>query len=268
MAEELIYFHGIPGGSGELSLFGDGLADGRSAIHVVDRSNVKDWAEPDEYFRNVAGAIRMRFPYQPLRLIGFSLGASVALRTAPYFDAQISGIDLISVAAPLGLGDYLGGMAGASVFKLAKSNPTLFAGLVRLQSFAARLFPGRLHDALFASAQGADLVLSKDATFKAAMLPILQQSLGAQRATYISEIALYVQDWEAELDQVTQPVTIYHGIADTWSPVAMAQDLARRLPRVEAVHLLDGLSHYSTLCEYGQRYITERNHRDDWTAGV
>jgi len=257
MAEQPIYFHGIPGSSGEMVLFGDHWADGLGAVHVVDRSSIKAGADPAGYFGQLARNIQTRFPNQPLRLIGFSLGASVALRTAPYLGSQVSGIDLISAAAPLELGDYLGGMAGAPVFRLARSNPALFAGLVRLQSVAARLSPGRLHDALFASAQGADIALSKDAAFKAAMLPILQQSLGAQRATYIGEIALYVQGWEAELHQVTRPVTLYHGVADTWTPVAMAKDLARRLPSVEAVHLLEGLSHYSTLREYWQRYFTQ-----------
>lgn len=240
-----------------MMLFGDRWADGLRAVQVVDRSSMKAGADPAGYFGQLARTIQTCFPDQPLRLIGFSLGASVALRTAPYLGSQVSGIDLISAAAPLGLGDYLGGMAGAPVFKLARSNPTLFAGLVRLQSVAVRLSPGRLHDALFASAQGADLALSKDAAFKAAMLLILQQSLGAQRATYIGEIALYVQDWEAELDEIKQPVTIHHGTADTWSPVAMAKDLGRRLPSVEAVHLLEGLSHYSTLREYWRSYFTQ-----------
>lgn len=257
MAEQPIYFHGIPGSSGEMVLFGDHSADGLGAVHVVDRSSIKAGADPAGYFGQLARTIQTRFPNQPLRLIGFSLGASVALRTAPYLGPQVSGIDLISAAAPLELGDYLGGMAGAPVFRLARSNPTLFAGLVRLQSVAAKLAPSRLYDALFASAQGADLALSKDAAFKAAMLPILHQSLGAQRATYIGEISLYVQDWETELDRVTQPVTIHHGVADTWSPVAMAQDLARRLPNVAAVHLLDDHSHFSTLREFWSRYFTQ-----------
>ncbi|MDM7956310.1 alpha/beta hydrolase [Blastomonas sp.] len=257
MAGQSIYFHGIPGGPGELTLFGEGLDTGHGDVHVVDRSNAKDWADADRYLQHLADAIRTQFPDQPLRLIGFSLGASAALRTAPYLGLQVTGIDLISAAAPLTLGDYLGGMAGAPVFKLARSWPTLFAGIVRLQSIAARLASGKLYDALFASAQGADLALSKDPAFKAAMLSILQHSLGAGLSTYRREIALYVEDWEDELGRVTPPVTLYHGTADNWSPVAMAQDLAGRLPNVAAVHLLDDLAHYSTLREYWRLYFTQ-----------
>lgn len=257
MTEQQVYFHGIPGSAGELSLFGDDWAMRLNTVHVVHRSSAMAEDDNNGYFQNLAGSIRVRFPDQPLRLIGFSLGASAALRTAPYLGAQATGIDLISAAAPLGLGDYLGGMAGAPVFKLARSGPALFGGLVRLQSLAARLAPGRLYDALFASAQGGDVAISQNPAFKAAMLPVLQQSLGPHRPTYAREIALYVQDWEAELDKVTQPVTLYHGTRDNWSPVAMAQDLACRLPNVAAVHLLDDLSHYSALSEYWRRYFTQ-----------
>lgn len=254
MATQSVYFHGIPGSAGELRLFGDDVVGQHGDVHMAERHGAADGTE---YFRQLAQAIRSRFPATALRLIGFSLGASAALRTAPYLGPQVVGIDLISAAAPLELGDYLGGMAGAPVFRLARSKPSLFAGVVRLQSLAARLAPGRLYDALFASAQGDDLSLSKDPAFKAAMLPILQQSLGPHRATYAGEIALYVQDWHAELDRVTQPVTLYHGRADNWSPVVMAQDLARRLSNVDALHLFDGHSHYSTLREYWRRYFTQ-----------
>lgn len=257
MAAQSVYFHGIPGSAGELQLFGADVVGQLREVHIVERPGEAISADDTAYFRQLAQAIQSRFPATPLRLIGFSLGASTALRTAPYLGAHVSGIDLISAAAPLTLGDYLGGMAGAPVFKLARSNPKLFGGLALLQSVAARLAPGRLYEALFATAQGADLPLSRTPAFKAAMLPILQQSLGPHRATYIQEIGLYVQDWEAELDRVTQPVTLYHGTADTWSPVAMAQDLALRLRRVEAVHLFDDLSHYSMLQAYGRNYFTQ-----------
>ena len=142
------------------------------------------------------------------------------------------------------------------MFKLARSSPSLFRALAKAQSLTATIAPGMLFDALFASAQGADKALSKQPDFKAAMVAILRQSLGAGLSTYRREIALYVKDWETELDHVMQPVTLYHGQLDNWSPVAMAHHLEQRLPRVKTVRLLDGLSHYSTLQEYWQRYFT------------
>lgn len=257
MTEQVLYLHGIPGGAGELALFEDGAAAARCGVHVLDRADAESSAGKEPYFASLAETIRQQFPAAALHLVGFSLGASAALRVAAHLGPQVTRIDLVSAAAPLSLGDYLGGMAGAPVFKLARSSPFLFGTLARVQAGAAKVAPGKLYDALFASAQGEDRALSADPAFKAAMLPVLQQSLGVGLSTYRCEIVLYTHDWESELDRVTQPVTLYHGRADTWAPVAMAQDLADRLPNVAAVHVLDGHSHYSALREYWRRYFTQ-----------
>lgn len=53
------------------------------------------------------------------------------------------------------------------------------------------------------------------------------------------------------------PVRIWQGGADTWSPPAMADCLADRLPAVVGVERLAGLSHYSCLFEAVPRIIAE-----------
>lgn len=255
--EQALYFHGIPGDAGELGLFGDGSTPHLDGVRCIDRTSTNSNAHPETYFKDLADAIQQLYPETTLRLIGFSLGASAALRIAPFLGDQVSRIDLVSAAAPLTLGSYLDTMAGGPVFKLARSSPLLFRALAKAQSLTALIAPGMLYDALFASAQGADKALSQQPDFKAAMVAILRNSLGAGHSTYHREIALYVKGWETELDHVTQPVTLYHGQLDNWSPVAMAHHLEQRLPRVETVCLLDGLSHYTTLREYWQRYFTQ-----------
>lgn len=257
MDEKCLYFHGIPGGPGELQLFGDAFAHRLSAVRVVDRAMTSPGGGDEAYFSLIAQTIKAQYPGMPLRLIGFSLGASTALRIAPYLGPQVVAIDLISAAAPLALGDYLATMAGAPVFRLAQSRPLLFGMVARLQSIAARMAPGKLYDALFASAQGEDRALRDDPAFKAAMLPVLRQSLGNGLPTYCNEIALYTQGWQTGLDHVTQPVSLYHGSRDNWSPVAMAEDLARCLPQVRSFHVFDGLSHYSALRAYWSDHFTQ-----------
>ncbi|MCW1384954.1 alpha/beta hydrolase [Novosphingobium sp. KCTC 2891] len=243
-SERVIYFHGMPGGAGELDLFGPSIAASASAFHVPERRSGSDGAG---HFRAVAEGIRSRFPHDRLRLIGFSIGASAALRVAPHLGDRVAGIDVVSAAAPLGIGPFLDDMAGAPVFRAARASPLLFGLLVRAQSLAARLAPGRLYTQLFASARGADSALAGDPVFRAAMIRVLRQCLAQGAAGYRCEVGLYVQDWAAELALVTQPVRIWHGRADNWSPVAMADALAERLPASTPPRLFDGLSHYSTL---------------------
>ncbi|MFN9716540.1 MAG: alpha/beta fold hydrolase [Sphingomonadales bacterium] len=56
--------------------------------------------------------------------------------------------------------------------------------------------------------------------------------------------------WSDELAKVHQPVAIWQGSEDDWTPPAMAQALAQRLPSRPAVEVMRGLSHFSALRAY------------------
>lgn len=47
--------------------------------------------------------------------------------------------------------------------------------------------------------------------------------------------------------RVTQPVAFWQGLADTWTPPAMARALAAARPETRMLRPFPGLSHYSTL---------------------
>jgi pimeloyl-ACP methyl ester carboxylesterase len=255
--ERIIYFHGVPGGAEELRLFGRKVAESTERFHLPDRQMAQGNSCEADYFRALADGLRQRFPNAPLRFVGFSLGASVALRTAPHLGDHVCQIDLVSAAAPLDLADYLPKMAGAPVFRLAKHSSHLFRLLTAVQSVAARIVPEQLYDMLFASSQGMDREQINDPLFRATMLGILKSCFAAGLPSYRGDIAAYVDDWAGELGAVTQPVSLWHGCADNWSPVAMANDLARRLPRCIGVNLFNGLSHYSMLGRFLTNHSAE-----------
>lgn len=250
----VIYFHGLPGGAGELRLFGEDIAARTSAFHVADRAGPGAGETAQDYFAGVAKDIRRRFPDVPLHLIGFSLGATAALRTAPFLGAQVQQIDLVSAAGPLELGDYLGRMAGAPVFRIAAASPWAFGQLTAAQGLMARRLAARLFAMLFASAQGEDRELASSAPFGEAMQRMVSGALNQGRLGYRREVLHYVGGWAAELDRVNAPVAFFHGGDDNWSPVAMAEDLADRLRRCTALTIWPGLSHYSAL----QAYLAQR----------
>lgn len=246
-----IYFHGIPGGRSELSLFKSDIRRCCQDLEVAQRS-FRGPPDDDHRFERIAEDLRQRFPERSMRFVGFSLGAAVALRTAPFVGDQVEQIDLVSPAPPLQLGRYLDGMAGAPVFRAASRSTMSFDILSRAQSILARTVPAQLYGALFASAQGADRILREDPHFKRMMIDLLRDSVGRKLNTYRSEIRSYVRDWTSTLRQVEQPVFILHGRMDNWCPVQMAEDLARALPQCRSLRILEGHSHYSTLGAYLQ----------------
>ena len=231
-APDLLYFHGMPGGPGEWAYFAPPALRERALV-------------PD---RNAATALDLAdlLPNK-VTLIGFSLGAFCALDAAARLGSQIEALHLIAPAAPLQLGDFLPQMAGGPLFRLAASRPALFRLIARAEGLVARRAAGWLRDRLFASAQGADAALVQDPAFRVAMAEILRAGLGRNPAAFADEVIRYVADWRGTLAQVTQPVTIWQGTADNWTPPAMALALASALPGAAETRLLPGLSHYSTL---------------------
>lgn len=242
-----LYFHGWPGSASELGSFGRPAELAARSWHVVDRTLAATGAAR---FAALAQRIGQLHPSGPLRLVGFSLGAAAALRVAPYLAERVERIDLVSPAAPLALGDFLPGMAGAAVFRAAIAGRWPFAILTRVQALAARIAPERMAAALMAKAQGGDARLAEDSDFRAALAHSLRYSLIEARHDYASEIMLYVADWRGELGRVSQPVTIWQGTADDWTPPAMAQALVSHLPECAGIRWCEGASHFSTLRAY------------------
>lgn len=236
------YFHGQPGSPGELALFGGAIP--------------QDWWVPDrrlaggtfaDHIAALAAELRVRAAGRPVRLVGFSLGAFVALAVAARLPDVALDISLISAAGPLGDGAVLAAMAGGALFAMARQRPALFRLVARGQAWAARLVPGLLAGALFRTAGGVDQGLWRRAAFRSAMTDNLRQGLGRAAGAYAEEIVAYVGDWEALAAAVTHPVQLWHGGADSWSPPMLAARLAQLLPAASAPTVLPGLGHYTTL---------------------
>lgn len=242
-----LYFHGIPGSRAELTLFGQWPKSNVAIPFVPERGSTVGEQDAVQYFEHMADKITVRYFGRKIRIIGFSLGACAALQVASRLGDQVTSIDLISAAAPLNTGNYLPNMAGRLVFELARKRPTAFRALVKMQSVMARLSPNILYDRIFATARGDDAVLKTNPDFKQAMLAIFGDCLVADTSAYRQEIGFYIQDWSAIPALVKQPVTLWHGNKDNWSPPDMAVALSRSLGGSTQINWIEGASHYSTL---------------------
>ncbi|MEN9717947.1 MAG: hypothetical protein RIQ99_825 [Pseudomonadota bacterium] len=232
----IVYCHGMPGGSGEWAAC---APVGQSAFAPDRNAPITPAA--------LSAQVRAEFGTAPVRLVGFSLGAPVALALAGELGDQAACIDLVSPAGPLQLGDFLNAMAGGPLFMLAARHPRLFRGVARLESLIARAAPAFLFDRLFASAAGADRALRSDQVFRAAIAQTLRTGLGHNPRGFIHEVTAYIADWRAMLSEFDRPVTIWQGDADNWTPPTMSAALAAALPGPVTLRHLPGCSHYSTL---------------------
>lgn len=237
------YFHGQPGAPLELGLLPPLSAD----LFAPDRNRDRPELSVEGYYDHLAQEIRRRWPDGALRLAGFSIGAFVACEVAERLSDRDLALDLISPAAPLGLGDFLPHMAGGPVFRLARDNPMAFRVLTWAQGLVARGAPDLLLDQLFASAAGEDAGLARSAAFRRILTAAMNQSLGQGAVGYRRDLRAYVRTPPERFAGLSASMTLWHGSADTWAPLAMSQVLAAQDPGRRQVRVLPGHSHYSTL---------------------
>lgn len=249
----VIYLHGVPGSPAEPALFGSGSS--LNAEWAPDRNVDRPDLDYAAYFDDLAGRVAGHATPDGVHLVGFSLGAVAALQVAHRLGQKISRIDLISAAAPLELGDFLPSMAGRAVFEAARDKPKVFGALTAAQSQLSRISPMWLARMLLASARGADAALAKEPSFSEGIGRILGAAFADGAPGYRREILGFVQPWSSILPQISAPVTLWHGTADTWSPIAMAAALGAALPNAQPIVRLEGLSHYSTLREATSRLL-------------
>jgi pimeloyl-ACP methyl ester carboxylesterase len=135
-------------------------------------------------------------------VIGFSIGAFIALQTCRHLPDRIRTLHLISAAAPLDAGDFLDAMAGKQVFQLAKAFPILFVLLSYWQGLLALHFPNALFRLLFASAADDDKALAVDREFQSSITKILRSCFIGHVQGYTRDIRAYVRPWETNLSEI------------------------------------------------------------------
>ena len=162
---------------------------------------------------------------------------------------RVGAVDLIAPAAPLECGVALADMAGGAVFQMARDAPRRFGVLAVVQGWVAKLAPALLVRVLLATARGEDRALARDAEFLRAMAANLRSGFAGQPSGYAREVRAHVVPWGARIAHLTAPVTLWHGDADNWAPIAMSAWLAGKLPNVRVFHRLTGKSHYSALID-------------------
>jgi len=238
-----VYFHGLPGTPDEVDAFAPEALRARTIR--TDRLS----APGQKHEQSLLSAFddATRHVTEPLVLIGFSLGAMAALRVAARRPARTARVLLASPAAPLELGDFLPSMAGRIVFEAARRGEWTLQALSIGQSAMLALNWQGLRRQMLQGVSPAERSLMETPEASSALHSGLRHCLGRQRKAYHRELQAFVKPWSDVVSAVTQPVEIWQGTQDTWTPPAMAQALQTRLGPRATLQTCEGLGHYSTL---------------------
>jgi pimeloyl-ACP methyl ester carboxylesterase len=246
--QAVVYFHGAPGAVEECCIFDDYAKKHNLEVFCFDRFTLDNALSRESYYQQLASEIKLKANGQAVDVIGFSIGAHVALEVSALLSGQVRQIHLVSAAAPINAGAFLDNMAGGLVFKLAMKRPFFFSLLSHFQKVMAFVAPTMLVKMLFASAAGEDKQLSEMAEFKGFITPILKHCFQNCIQGYMRDIRLYT-GWRGELSTYTNHVQLWHGTKDNWSPLSMASYLRSEIPGAVSIQEMQGLSHYSCLIQ-------------------
>lgn len=240
-----VYFcHGLPGSAADSGL----LAKANPILNIIPLELLKfqpqDIVQALSEARDMAGE-----PTKPggVHLVGFSIGAMAAIKIAAFDPEQVSKLTLISPAAPLQLGTFLEDMAGKPIFEMAMKRPGVLALVTRVQGQIAKLSPSLMTRVLFSACGPCERALLDDPSFRRALNDGFHSSFAKHRQTYLAYVKDYVADWRSELDKLECPVDVWHGTADTWSPLDMSVALKARIGENCTLHKVENAEHYSTL---------------------
>ncbi|MDD2769127.1 MAG: alpha/beta hydrolase [Methylococcus sp.] len=243
----VIYFHGVPGAPEECAIFDAYAKEQGLTVICFDRFSIDASMADAAYYQFLAGEISRQAEGRAVDIVGFSIGAFVALQTCRYMAGKVRSLHLISAAAPLDGDSFLGAMAGKRVFQLARVCPAAFGLMSYWQGFLASFFPFALFRMLFASAAGEDKKWVADREFKSGIAKILKSCFAGGIRGYARDMRAYVRPWKDVLSEVSVNTYIWHGAEDNWSPKDMAEYLKSAIPGCVSAEIFSGLSHYSCL---------------------
>ncbi|MDF3195622.1 alpha/beta hydrolase [Pseudomonas sp. 1928-m] len=247
--QPLFYLHGVPGAAVEAAMLHQAALAHGIKLLVVER-NLPGKLDSAAYLQQLAQQISDRAAGQPIRLLGFSIGACLALRVAALLGERVAEVYLLSAAAPLQIPSNSVGMgAGRYTFLWAQHYPRLFRAFAWYQALLAKVSPGLLLKLLFAGAGGKDPELLHHADTQAWLVDIQRACFKHGTRSYVRDVELYVETWATELDNVTAAVSLWHGEADNWAPIAMSIYLQEHLRHASAVSRGAEHAHYSCLLE-------------------
>lgn len=242
----LLYFHGSPGAALEAELIATAASRHGVELWAIDRAKLAITGRSDDYLSRLAKLVSHLQAGRLLPIVGFSIGAALALRVAARLGRDAGPLFLLSAGGPLDLPGAFDGMgAGARMFKLAQANGSGFALAVAVQAVLARRAPALLQRLLFAGASLSDGAFAASVAGRAQLTQILAQAWAGDAQAYRQDVLAYVAPWSAELDAVRVPVSLWHGSEDNWAPIAMAHALAERLGSVD-LHI-GSEGHYTSL---------------------
>jgi pimeloyl-ACP methyl ester carboxylesterase len=170
-------------------------------------------------------------------LMGVSGGAPYALACAREIPERITALALVSPCGPSIAAGALQGVAPVHrlMWRLAPLRPRTARALARLLLSMIDRFPGLMLATSAGKMCPADREALRVAPSQVGHMRMLVESARQGVAGPVEDFRLLASPWGFEPEEITMPVKIWHGDADSTIPLRHAEELASRIPNAELV---------------------------------
>jgi pimeloyl-ACP methyl ester carboxylesterase len=237
----LLYFHGTPGSRMErhpetglldamgvrliaLERPGYGISAPQPARQLscwpADVAAFADWLGIDEF-----------------AVLGFSGGGPYALACARYMPKRITATVVVSSPAPYAAMERI--PEGLALFELARDTPRQASTL--LQEMAAS--GDRLYNLMSGAMAGAESRVMGAAALANMYRRNMDEAVRQGVEGMALDMALIAGDWGFDVAEIADPVDLWHGLEDSFTPPSMGRYLEAKLPNCRS-RFLPGEGHF------------------------
>jgi pimeloyl-ACP methyl ester carboxylesterase len=182
-------------------------------------------------------------------VVGRSGGGPHALAAAARLPGRVTrAAVLVSLAPHDAEIDWYGGMMPSNVdeFSTATQDESRLIESLRLQAERTRRSPVSLLDMLRAEIAGPDREFVRGLTIQKLLLESYAEAMRGGPYGWIDDVLATRRDWDFHLNQITQPIRLWHGAQDNCVPAAHAHWLAARIPNAE-LEVQSGTAHFGAM---------------------
>ncbi len=247
--QPVFYFHGHPGSRLDFAMVDPNGLAADCSLHViaVDRPGygrstphprtLLDW--PTD-----VAALADQLSLPRFGVFGYSGGGPYALACAARLPDRLTGVVL---AASMGPPDSPGQTTPPGWTLYSGARRPFRTPLIWAHGKASTLVPPRVGVAIARAALPAsDRDALADPRIGATLMATWREAYAGGTEGAVSDAVIYQTPWPFRLDQVQQPVALWHGEADRNVPASVGRYLAEQLPHVTA-HIQPAAGHVSIL---------------------